>query len=166
MFNPFAGVFPALHQHLNRKKMSHETFTEKCDHVYSKEMNQPRPRRCLKCNAPEIETSAPVEAPQNWFFTFGQGHVHPASGKRMNNSWVRIYGTHDEARAMMFSRYADKWAMQYTEAAFEPSFFPEGEFEYLNAHPSQLKQAQMKLESENALPASDDSTGPVTPPAE
>ena len=49
------------------------------------------------------------ETPANWYFTFGQSHAN-------FNKYVKIHGTHDEAREEMFRRYGQFWSMQYAEA--------------------------------------------------
>lgn len=45
---------------------------------------------------------------QCWIFTFGVGQEH-------EGFYVKIYGTHDEARKKMIEKYGTKWAFQYSE---------------------------------------------------
>ena len=59
------------------------------------------------------ETISTVEAPQNWYFTFGQGHKHP-------NGYVMFRGTFAEARTKMFEHFDSRWAFQYDEQQFLP----------------------------------------------
>jgi hypothetical protein len=60
---------------------------------------------------------------QNWIFTFGVGQTHA-------HQFVKIYGTHSEAREKMFEIFGDKWAFQYSEKEWEdwckraPSYIP------------------------------------------
>lgn len=49
---------------------------------------------------------------QNWYFTFGGGHEH-------RDGYVKIYGTHSEAREEMVRRYGLKWAFQYPESDYD-----------------------------------------------
>ena len=53
------------------------------------------------------------EQPQNWYFTFGFSHAYP-------KGYVKINGTFSETRQKMFSKFEDKWSMQYTENKFIP----------------------------------------------
>lgn len=48
------------------------------------------------------------EDKQWWIFTFGQGHEH-------EDYYVKIFGTFRGARDIMFSKYGEMWAFQYTE---------------------------------------------------
>lgn len=43
-----------------------------------------------------------------WIFTFGGGQPH--AGK-----YVKIRGTHNQARKKMFEKYGDRWGFQYSE---------------------------------------------------
>ena len=43
-----------------------------------------------------------------WYFTFGVNQ--PNAGK-----YVKIYGTYNAARNLMFDKFGDKWAFQYPE---------------------------------------------------
>lgn len=47
-----------------------------------------------------------VEAPQDWYFTFGCAHQHP-------NGYVKIRGTFGSAREEMMNRFGRIWAFQY-----------------------------------------------------
>lgn len=49
-----------------------------------------------------------------WIFTFGFGHVHPYTGEKLGNSFVRIKAeTANAARDEMFRLFGSKWAFQY-----------------------------------------------------
>jgi hypothetical protein len=61
--------------------------------------------------------TAPVEQPQDWFFTFGYDHTHPDTGERLHKSYVRIHGTCDSTRDAMFAAFSNRWAFQYSSAA-------------------------------------------------
>jgi hypothetical protein len=52
-----------------------------------------------------------------WFFTFGYGHVHPRTGARLDDRFVTIRGTFEEARLEMIRRFGRKWCGQYPSAA-------------------------------------------------
>ncbi len=43
-----------------------------------------------------------------WYFTFGFVHKHP-------NSYIKIWGTFEDARDTMVDNYGAKWAFQYPE---------------------------------------------------
>lgn len=45
---------------------------------------------------------------REWIFTFGINHKH--SGK-----FVRIFGTYDDAREVMFLMHSDAWGFQYPD---------------------------------------------------
>lgn len=57
-----------------------------------------------------------MEIEQNWYFTFGYDHKHPATGERLHQRYVRMYGTCDSTRAAMFAAFGNRWAFQYPEA--------------------------------------------------
>lgn len=68
---------------------------------------------------------------RQWYcFTFGTNHR--IGGRSMMNSWVEIFGTHGEAREIMFSRYGDKWSMQYLKGELNEDYFPAGCYEKIN----------------------------------
>jgi hypothetical protein len=46
-----------------------------------------------------------------WIFTFG--HVHPEGGWSLDDHFVRIEGTHAEARDEMVRRFGLKWAEKW-----------------------------------------------------
>lgn len=52
----------------------------------------------------------PDEAPRDWFFTFGVGH--PLYSKK----YVKINGTYEGAREIMFEVFGRNWSHQYDEA--------------------------------------------------
>ena len=69
---------------------------------------------------------------KNYYFTFGQIHVHPQTGILMKDHWVRIVAHNiPEARKIMCENYSNKWAFQYDETNFRDSYFPGGEYEVL-----------------------------------
>lgn len=49
-----------------------------------------------------------MEEKQWWTFTFGYGQKH-------EGMYVRIYGTFDSTRKIMFERYGSEWSGQYNE---------------------------------------------------
>jgi hypothetical protein len=49
---------------------------------------------------------------REWIFTFGFGHTDE-NGAPLRNKYVRIIGTHDDARAEMVRRWGRQWAFQY-----------------------------------------------------
>ena len=53
-----------------------------------------------------------MEEKQWWTFTFGYGQKH-------EGMYVKIYGTFDSTRKIMFERYGDEWAFQYTEKEWQ-----------------------------------------------
>jgi hypothetical protein len=57
----------------------------------------------------EPQQPTPVEAMQDWFFTFGCGQPH-------EGYYCVIYGTFGGAREEMFRRHGGKWSMQYRSA--------------------------------------------------
>lgn len=58
-------------------------------------------------------TSIQQSDPGEWIFTFGFDHINPITGERLNNHYVRIPGSHEQARAEMQSRFGNRWSMQY-----------------------------------------------------
>lgn len=50
--------------------------------------------------------------PQLWIFTFAGGHEYPGR-------YVRVAGTHDEARDKMIDHFGLHWAFQYSEEEWE-----------------------------------------------
>ncbi len=50
-----------------------------------------------------------MEKKQWWTFTFGYGQQH-------EGMYVRIYGTFDSTRKIMFEIYGQDWSFQYNEA--------------------------------------------------
>lgn len=52
-----------------------------------------------------------------WIFTFGYGHVHPRTGARLDERFVRINGNFEEARVEMVRRFGTKWGGQYANAS-------------------------------------------------
>lgn len=63
----------------------------------------------FECNGVDCPT-LPCE--DYWIFTFGYGEKH--SGK-----YVKIRGTHDQARKKMFEKYGESWAFQYSMEKWE-----------------------------------------------
>lgn len=74
-------------------------------------------------NNPNPEKPNPTGDQVAWF-TFGQCHVHKLAGIVFDKDLV-VKITSPDPRAMMFSLFGRKWAMQYDE---EPdlSHFPRG----------------------------------------
>lgn len=49
-----------------------------------------------------------------WIFTFGFHHVHPETGERLRNNFVRIKASdYEAARQQMVARFGQKWSHQY-----------------------------------------------------
>lgn len=53
-----------------------------------------------------------MEEKQWWTFTFGCGQQH-------EGMYVRIYGTFDSTRKIMFDIYGQDWSFQYNEAEWK-----------------------------------------------
>lgn len=54
---------------------------------------------------------------RNYWFTFGFDHRHPETGESLSGCYVVIQAeSSEEARAKMFERFGNKWAMQYNSA--------------------------------------------------
>ena len=53
------------------------------------------------------------EPREEWIFTFGSGHVHPDTGERLANCYVRVPGDINSSREAMLRRFGQKWAFQY-----------------------------------------------------
>ena len=66
-----------------------------------------------------------MEATENWYFTFGNGHAHPGG-------YVKIHGTFNSAREHMHKMYGPKWAFQYNEKEFMPQIKRWGLKEVIN----------------------------------
>lgn len=49
-----------------------------------------------------------------WVFTFGCGQKHAGH-------YVRIFGTYEGARKLMFDKYGAEWAFQYSEEEYKES---------------------------------------------
>lgn len=47
------------------------------------------------------------------YFTFGQSHTHPITGKNMAKTLVAVYSEPKFARMGQCLMFADKWAFQY-----------------------------------------------------
>ena len=58
-----------------------------------------------------IERPTNPDELRDWIFTFGFGHE--LAGEPLRNRFVRIWGSHAEARAKMVRRFGQKWAFQY-----------------------------------------------------
>jgi hypothetical protein len=50
---------------------------------------------------------------EEWIFTFGQGHVHPATAQPLERRFVRIEGDHEQARKTMTRHFGQAWGNQY-----------------------------------------------------
>jgi hypothetical protein len=67
-----------------------------------------------------------------FYFTFGQNHVHPITQEPMKDYWIEIEcDDMDLARQLMFDYYGKKWGMMYTDATFNPEYYPKGCFEQI-----------------------------------
>lgn len=53
------------------------------------------------------------DEPREWIFTFGGGHVHPATGDSLSRRFVRLAGTKRAARERMVALFGVKWSHQY-----------------------------------------------------
>lgn len=51
---------------------------------------------------------------KTYYFTFGQSHVHPDTGTRLKDYYIKITAPDGNlARDAMFSRFGPKWSMMY-----------------------------------------------------
>lgn len=68
---------------------------------------------------PDVPGSA--ELPQNWYFSFGSGQFHrKLYGERhLMGHYVKIHGTFQSARAIMYQHFRQKWSMQYDQAGID-----------------------------------------------
>lgn len=57
-----------------------------------------------------------VEQPQDWYFTFGHGNTHRATGEDLMGSYVVIHGTYLSAREQMVAAFGTAWCDQYVDA--------------------------------------------------
>ena len=78
---------------------------------------------------PDVDDSSAEDTPREWIFTFGSGHVHPTTGESVGRKFVRIVGTHGEARAQMIRFFGRKWSHQY-ESESEAAASLRGEYGY------------------------------------
>jgi hypothetical protein len=53
---------------------------------------------------------------QDWYFTFGSNHVHPDTGQRLMNAYVKVFGTEASARLVIGACFGNAWAFQYDSA--------------------------------------------------
>jgi DNA-binding transcriptional regulator YdaS (Cro superfamily) len=90
----------SIKKHLIRKKSRRELQAEK-----RKEKKEGKPTQ------KEPKQEKPQEEKAYWCFTFGEKH------KPYHKCYVRIYGTHDEAKAMMFNKFGRQWEAQHKEDA-------------------------------------------------
>lgn len=56
----------------------------------------------------------PAEPEQDWYFTFGHGQTHPASGEDLMGAYVVINGTYLGARQQMVDAFGLSWCDQYS----------------------------------------------------
>lgn len=62
---------------------------------------------------------------QNFYLTFGQNHP-------LKDGYVRIKAESEKlARQKAIENYAQKWSGLYTDANWDPSYFPNGEVQVL-----------------------------------
>ena len=57
---------------------------------------------------------AEPEPEQDWYFTFGHGQTHPASGEDLMGAYVVINGTYLGARQQMVDAFGLSWCDQYS----------------------------------------------------
>jgi hypothetical protein len=64
---------------------------------------------------------------ENYYFTFGQDHVHNVLGLTFNKDTVLCVhcASYSIARELAFRLFDDKWAFQYTEG-LNLTYFPQG----------------------------------------
>jgi hypothetical protein len=72
--------------------------------------------------APTTAT-VPVEAPQDFYFTFGYDHVHPVTGESLADRYVQLHGTYRETRDRIIAAFARQWSFQYGPAQAEWAVF-------------------------------------------
>lgn len=59
------------------------------------------------------------EIPVDWFFTFGPDHKHPVNGLPLDQYYIRLHGTCDGTRALMFAILGNRWAFQYPASDYQ-----------------------------------------------
>lgn len=70
-----------------------------------------------------------MEEIRNYYFSFGQSHVHRVDGVTLDaDVLLKVRGTYGDARQRVFDAIGDKWAMQYDEENLEAKlkYFPRG----------------------------------------
>lgn len=75
------------------------------DKVFEKALEEGHTTETL----PAKDLTSLVEEPQDWYFTFGGGHLHA-------DKYYKIHGTLEGARWEMRARFGDKWSCQYASA--------------------------------------------------
>lgn len=96
--------------------------------LYLKSDLTPQTFNTLKIYKEAKTTGGPIM--KKFYFTFGQEHVHPKTGRPMRNYYIEIIASSSEkAREIMFSRYGAKWSFQYEEGGFKTHYFPGGIYE-------------------------------------
>lgn len=98
--------------------------------------------------AQEASTEA-EEVRTTWYFTFGGGHVHPATGDYLSKAYVVIVGTRDEARTKMEAAFGNRWAFQY--ATYDDACIDEYDMHQVDM-PEPAAEAESKSTVETADP--------------
>jgi hypothetical protein len=86
---------------------------------YGQASTDPALVTCPPCAATLVdgqlaEPEQPAEPEQDWYFTFGADHTHPATGERLGRAYVVVNGTCDSTREAMFaSPFGNRWSHQY-----------------------------------------------------
>jgi hypothetical protein len=75
--------------------------------------------------AMQLERGDPQE---DWFFTFGFDRTY--GGVSMAKRYIKISGTHSQARKKMYEHFGRDWAFQYNAAKFAPQPTKYGLTEY------------------------------------
>lgn len=67
---------------------------------------------------------------KNYYFTFGQGHVHKWGTMTLDKDIVAVVRADSVESALRFmvGRFGQKWANMYTEDTIDMSYFPRGLF--------------------------------------
>jgi len=83
---------------------------------YGETTSDPAKVTCAGCRATFAVTEVVVEQPMDWYFTFGHGQTHPATGEDLLGAYVVIHGTATAAREQMVAAFGTAWCDQYSSA--------------------------------------------------
>lgn len=76
----------------------------------------------------------------DYYFTFGQTHVHPVTKNPMKDYWIRITSPNENtARTCMALLFGIKWSTTYTKNTFKPEFYPKGEYLHITCESVESK---------------------------